>query len=62
MSQSVDKYGLRRPLLFASFLTALGSVIKCINLTSTGYTANLLGQSLCAFGQAFFLSIPTKVC
>ncbi len=57
----LDKKGLKFSIVLGSFLTTIGSVIKCFAVNPDFFLIAMLGQTICAIAQAFTLSIPSRL-
>ena len=55
----IDKKGLRVGLNIAAIITIIGAATRCI--TPLGYSAIIVGQTLCAIGQPFIMNAVAKL-
>ncbi|XP_022917980.2 choline/ethanolamine transporter flvcr2a-like [Onthophagus taurus] len=61
VSYLMEKYDLRKISLGISFLTTVGTLIKLFSIHQDKYYVVLIGQTFCAIGQVFMMSIPSKL-
>ncbi|XP_068897960.1 uncharacterized MFS-type transporter C09D4.1-like isoform X1 [Tenebrio molitor] len=57
----IEKYNLRITAILSSGLTTVGNLIKLLSASPDRFYVVLIGQFICAVGQVFMLSIPSKL-
>ncbi|XP_068898515.1 uncharacterized MFS-type transporter C09D4.1-like [Tenebrio molitor] len=57
----IEKYNLRITAIVSSGLTTVGNLIKLLSASPDRFYVVLIGQFMCAVGQIFILSIPSKL-
>lgn len=57
----IEKVGMRRAVLMASFGTAVGACIKCFSCHEEGVYLLMLGQVLVSLCEQFIFSLPSKI-
>ncbi|KAJ8914565.1 hypothetical protein NQ315_010029 [Exocentrus adspersus] len=56
----IEKYSLKVTLMVATGLTSVGNLVKIACANPDGYYTVMIGQTFCALGQIYLLSIPSK--
>ena len=56
-----ERFGLRTTVLIGAALNFIGAGVRAIGSQPSLYWVTLVGQTICAFGQCFVLSIPGNV-
>ncbi|RZC41191.1 feline leukemia virus subgroup C receptor-related protein 2-like [Asbolus verrucosus] len=57
----IERYNLKIIAIVSSGLTTVGNLIKLLSISPNRFYVVLIGQLLCAVGQVFMLSIPSKL-
>ncbi|CAG9861908.1 unnamed protein product [Phyllotreta striolata] len=60
ISYLIERYSLKITAVVSTFLTLAGNVVKIFSTHPSRFYLVLVGQALCAVGQVYMISIPTK--
>lgn len=57
----IERVGMRKAVLFASFGTALGAVVKCFSCHEEGVWLLMLGQIMVSLCEQLIFSLPSRI-
>ena len=57
----IDYLGMRKAVLFASFGTAVGSIVKCFSCYENGIWLLIIAQAIVSLSEQLIFSLPTRL-
>lgn len=57
----LERKGLKLSCILGAFLTFAGAAVKCAAVRPDLFAVAMLGQTICAIGQAFTLGVPARL-